>query len=109
MLRRLVAPHKSVDLVAGVTKSQFFVQADERRLQQILINLFSNSIKFTDNGNVRLDAAIFKEDPTMLVVRVSDTGIGIHPKYHKYVGHLLVTRGTLARLKVSAVRHRMRV
>ena len=52
------------------------VRGDERRLKQILLNLMSNSIKFTQSGGkVVVDAEI--ESGGALVVRVSDTGIGI--------------------------------
>jgi two-component system cell cycle sensor histidine kinase PleC len=49
---------------------------DERRLRQIVINLLSNAIKFTpDGGTVQVD--LEKGAEGGLLVRVSDTGIGI--------------------------------
>ncbi|HBT43536.1 MAG TPA: hypothetical protein DEB21_16520, partial [Rhodospirillaceae bacterium] len=52
---------------------------DERRLRQIVINLMSNAIKFTpDDGTVRVD--LEKTAEGGLLVRVSDTGIGIAEK-----------------------------
>jgi signal transduction histidine kinase/CheY-like chemotaxis protein len=55
--------------------------ADEVRLRQIIFNLMSNAIKFTDRGQVRL-AAFFSEtddesESERLVIRVADSGIGI--------------------------------
>ena len=50
---------------------------DRQRLYQILINLVSNSIKFTDEGTVRLDARQLDADHWAL--EVSDTGSGIPP------------------------------
>ena len=52
---------------------------DEARLRQIVINLLSNAIKFTEQGEVSV--CVYKDgesdgDPSMMV-RVSDTGIGI--------------------------------
>src|SRR3546814_12301313 len=52
------------------------VQADERRLKQILLNLLSNAIKFTPSGGtVRISAALTGDGGLAFVV--SDTGIGI--------------------------------
>jgi signal transduction histidine kinase len=48
---------------------------DYGRLKQIMINLISNSAKFTDRGEIRLDVA--KLDADRWTIAVSDTGIGI--------------------------------
>jgi signal transduction histidine kinase len=50
---------------------------DERRLTQVLMNLVSNAIKFTDAGTVSIHAKV--EDSSFLVA-VSDTGVGIAPE-----------------------------
>jgi signal transduction histidine kinase/CheY-like chemotaxis protein len=55
--------------------------ADEVRLRQIIFNLMSNAIKFTDRGQIRV-AAFSEEDEQegvgeRLVIRVADSGIGI--------------------------------
>ena len=57
------------------------VIGDPHRLHQILINLISNAIKFTDNGSVTMRVMQDPELPTPGVIRftVSDTGIGIPP------------------------------
>jgi PAS domain S-box-containing protein len=51
-----------------------FVQADPSRLHQVLLNLLSNSIKFTAVGFV---AVSLKTDPEWLSISVTDSGIGI--------------------------------
>lgn len=48
--------------------------ADERRVQQVLLNLVANAIKFTEEGAVKVRAESVDEG---LIVRVVDTGIGI--------------------------------
>jgi signal transduction histidine kinase len=51
-------------------------RGDERRLTQVLLNLVGNALKFTEAGEVRVDA---KLADGMFVVAVADTGPGIAP------------------------------
>jgi signal transduction histidine kinase len=51
------------------------IQADERKVKQILVNLLSNAVKFTpDGGRVDVNARL---DTDKVEVAVSDTGVGI--------------------------------
>lgn len=58
-----------------------FVYADERRLRQILLNLFSNAIKFTHHGSIVLRVYPVEEngqpDAPRIHFEIQDTGIGI--------------------------------
>lgn len=54
-----------------------FVNADPKRLRQVLINLLTNAIKFTDHGSVTLVVGYRNQLATFSVV---DTGIGIAPE-----------------------------
>jgi signal transduction histidine kinase/ActR/RegA family two-component response regulator len=56
-----------------------YLKMDESRIQQILVNLIGNAIKFTDEGGVSLNiSAVNSSDNTQLVTfSVKDTGIGI--------------------------------
>lgn len=55
-----------------------FVIGDAVRLKQIVLNLLSNSIKFTEQGEVNLIAGFKNENGNLLLdLKVSDTGIGI--------------------------------
>ncbi|AYD00164.1 HAMP domain-containing sensor histidine kinase [Neorhizobium sp. NCHU2750] len=74
----LQARDKGVLLTTRVSRGLPEVTADRRAVQQILINLAGNAIKFTDRGGVvSMDAALSGSD---LVITVSDTGIGIAPE-----------------------------
>ncbi|MBZ9728661.1 response regulator [Salegentibacter sp. JZCK2] len=55
------------------------IKGDEVKVCQIFVNLLSNSIKFTEEGEVAIRLRLQKEDNDSLVLicKVSDTGIGI--------------------------------
>jgi signal transduction histidine kinase/PleD family two-component response regulator len=56
-----------------------FLKGDPNRIRQILVNLVSNAIKFTEYGEISLISQIEFEDEKQMVLRfnVQDTGIGI--------------------------------
>ncbi len=55
-----------------------FLSADEEKLRQIVVNLASNAIKYTQQGGVTLRAEVRAEPPgTRLLIEVEDSGIGI--------------------------------
>lgn len=56
-----------------------FIQGDEARLRQILINLTGNAIKFTQQGGVTLRLGTKLNSISHLLIEVEDTGIGIAP------------------------------
>jgi signal transduction histidine kinase/ActR/RegA family two-component response regulator len=60
---------------------------DPLRLQQVLLNLAGNAIKFTERGEVRLVARIADQDDESVKIELSvcDTGIGIAPEAVKRI------------------------
>ncbi|MGH8601979.1 MAG: ATP-binding protein, partial [Gammaproteobacteria bacterium] len=56
-----------------------FVKGDPVRLQQILLNLIGNAIKFTERGEIVVRVVRCEEQPGLLLFSISDTGIGISP------------------------------
>jgi PAS domain S-box-containing protein len=58
-----------------------FVRADEGKLRQVLINLLTNAVKFTESGSVTLQIkyAMTAESTSTLWFEVEDTGLGIDP------------------------------
>lgn len=59
------------------------IVSDRGKVKQILINLLSNALKFTEEGTVRIEAAL--EDEERVRISVADTGIGISPELQKIV------------------------
>ncbi len=53
------------------------VSIDRTRIRQVLLNLLTNALRFTENGGVTVTAAMQGDE---LVVTVADTGIGIAPE-----------------------------
>jgi signal transduction histidine kinase len=54
------------------------IHTDEGKLSQILRNLISNAMKFTERGEIRVSAALAADD--VVVFAVADSGIGILPE-----------------------------
>lgn len=69
-----MAGEKSLELATEVPENVVLF-SDKRRVKQVLINLVSNAVKFTDRGTVKIATRVLKGEK--LEVRVSDTGIGI--------------------------------
>ncbi|MEK0315559.1 hybrid sensor histidine kinase/response regulator [Cohnella sp. 56] len=71
---RFMAEGKPVRLENRVPDALPAVLADENRLVQILFNLLHNAVKFTQAGQVSIEA---EKEGDQVVVRVADTGIGM--------------------------------
>jgi signal transduction histidine kinase len=69
-----LADKKGLSLIVEVSPEVDHIVGDQRRVEQILINLANNAIKFTDAGQVRIRSEIVNN---RLVTQVIDTGIGI--------------------------------
>lgn len=80
MLMRAAAEDKGLELnLISESPVPVQIQTDSTRLRQVLINVISNAIKFTDRG--RIDVSIFVDAHTQLLhFDVSDTGMGIPPE-----------------------------
>ena len=75
MLRPLLAQNSSVRLIFDDPDEDIEIYSDEAKLSQILRNLISNALKFTERGEVRVFVSC-NQDQT-IAFEVSDTGIGI--------------------------------
>jgi two-component system, cell cycle sensor histidine kinase DivJ len=76
-LLALRARENSIDLSADAPQDLPDITGDPRAFKQIVLNLVSNAIKFTERGGkVTVAAGV---EGTQLILRVSDTGVGIAP------------------------------
>jgi signal transduction histidine kinase len=103
------ARKQRLDLVLDCPRSVGRIDADERRIKQVLFNLLSNSLKFTpEGGRVTLGA---RRHEKSITVWVADTGVGIErdqqnsvfDKFHR--GTTPLARQSGAGLGLSLVRY----
>jgi PAS domain S-box-containing protein len=80
---RAAAEAKRVELVAKFGRLPELVLGDSTRLQQVVWNLLSNSVKFTPEGG-RVELCM-EGDADDVRVTVNDTGKGIEPEFLPYI------------------------
>ena len=73
-LVRPLAEKKMLAINTEIAEGIGMFTGDQRRVEQIMINLLNNAIKFTDKGYVELSCSLWNKD---IAISVSDTGIGI--------------------------------
>jgi signal transduction histidine kinase len=83
-----LASKKKISLIEQLEPNLPQIEADPRRLDQVLHNLISNAIKFTGEGG-KIEVGASRDDATSVKLSVKDTGAGIPPEelgslFHKY-------------------------
>ncbi len=72
---RMAAAERRIDLIAEIPSGVPLIRGDRLRLRQVLINLVSNAVKFTESG--RVTVAVAFDSAEGFRVTVADTGIGM--------------------------------
>jgi len=79
-----MASNKGLQLTLEMEDSLPMVLADSHRIRQVVINMASNALKFTEKGGVTIRCALL-DRYDMLRISVCDTGIGISPAALDYI------------------------
>ena len=74
------AGEKGLEMFNNLSVGNYYIMADENRLQQIIYNLIDNAIKYTDQGRIVVDA--YKSN-SKVHITFTDTGIGFTDKLRK--------------------------
>jgi signal transduction histidine kinase len=90
--KEITVIRESLDIIAKSNKNELkievsdavpqFIKTDLTRFSQILINLISNSLKFTKNGVVSIKLQLIEENKNQKIqIQIEDSGIGIPQEY----------------------------
>ena len=63
-------------------------RGDPVRLRQIIVNLVGNAVKFTEGGEVQVNARRDEQNRSYVMFEIQDTGIGIHPNQVQHLFEL---------------------
>jgi two-component system sensor histidine kinase ChiS len=74
---------KNVKILNEIEDPARFVKGDENRIEQILINIIGNAIKFTENGTITINSEAGPGN--LITISVTDTGIGIPEDMHEAI------------------------
>ena len=94
----LFAAKPTVSLIQHIPTNLPSVVADSDRVVQVIINLISNAVKFTDEGEITISV---EQDWSNLIIRVTDQGTGISEmdqklvfEKYKQVGNVITDKPT---------------
>lgn len=72
-----MAQKKGIEIRTNISESVGMITTDQRRLEQVFLNLFNNAVKFTDTGHVLISC---DSENDHYRLSVTDTGIGMDPE-----------------------------
>lgn len=77
-----------------------FIKSDKEKLRQVIVNLVSNAIKYTNQGNVTLRLYVLQKNETLhLAIEVEDSGVGISKADQEHIFEPFVQVGKPATQK----------
>ncbi len=83
---KVTIQNKNIDfrLIKNKSASRFNIVTDDIKLKQVIINLLTNAIKFTEQGSVTFGFDVDEESGLINFI-IKDTGLGIDENNHKYI------------------------
>jgi signal transduction histidine kinase len=84
-LIKLQALHKNIEVKIENKLFNNRIYSDERRLKQVLINLLTNSLKFTREGSIQIRAEDPDDRAMNIMISVTDTGTGKKKREYRTV------------------------
>ncbi len=80
------ATRKNLEVEIKIVDKNLTAELDENLFKQVISNLIENSIKYTTEGKILVVVDKGKKQNTdWVIIKVEDTGIGIHPENQKYI------------------------
>jgi PAS domain S-box-containing protein len=79
-----VITRSRLSVVTCLVPEPLVIQSDRQKVKQIVVNLLSNALKFTHEGEIEVSVLAEPEDRAAAIA-VRDTGIGIAPEHHENI------------------------
>ncbi|WP_036479320.1 HAMP domain-containing sensor histidine kinase [Myxosarcina sp. GI1] len=80
-----LADRRKLKLIVACQPRTLEFVTDSLRLQQILINLVTNAIRYTESGKIEVICQMSEKISDRLKIEIADTGIGIAPEYQSCI------------------------
>lgn len=90
---------KNLKLKIHIPQKEVFINSDEIKLRQILINLINNAIKYTPSGTI--EVSLTEKPDNYYEFLVKDTGIGIPKEFHALIFDRFRQVDTVIKVKQS--------
>jgi len=74
--------NKPINIILDLDPTLPLIRGDEQRIRQIMLNLISNSCKFTDQGQIVIKSYLENQE---IMTAICDSGPGIDPQYHETI------------------------
>jgi hypothetical protein len=71
-----LAVQKGLAIIRDIPEAERLITGDQRRMEQVVLNLLQNAVKFTESGEIRVR---LRHAGDRYILQVEDTGIGIEP------------------------------